>query len=907
MRGCDYRATALFASVLLVVARLEEACVKDSMVVVVRQSTIKAGDLISKVDLDNCQHETLLIGTNDPDVSVEFDGSLYAVRDFNVTSGQKTFNIELQDSVTRITWPVQVQLHLWHLQSVLQRQKRQAVPLRRQKRRWRPRPFTITENDIGPFPKHIQFIRSEFEKDYPNIIYGLSGEGVERPPIGLLSIDPKTGEIKALRSVDREQYPVLKLNGYARNSPELYLDLTIKILDVNDNVPKFTQEVFQAEVPECSANGTSVLNLTATDLDEPQTLNTMLKYNILSQVPLSRFGQLFSVNEKTGEIKTYSDKLNREEHETYKLTVEVRDMDGASYGLRSTGTVVITVTDMNDHAPTFKKSEYTIEVKEGESNMMVLRMPIEDEDVQNTSASRAVFTIIKGNENKNFNVSTDRKTNDGLLYVAKPLDKEATSSVQLEIEVENEAALVRGSTKKDVSIVTVNVIDVDEGPEFVPHIKELWTEENIPIGKVLGSYTAMDPETKSSSGIRYRELSDPADWVSINSKTGEIQTTAILDRESTYVKHNEYNVTVLAIEDISSRTGTGTVVINLIDINDNSPFVSNKDLFICENGQEKFVNISAEDYDASPNTAPFTFLLPDDPPEIKNKWMIFNEMGSFAYLKPTDDVVPGYFQVPIIIQDQQHRESTETLRITVCECLNQMQCSARLASKNAVLGGLGILTMFVAALLLLCLLLAAFAMYCGNDRKKKPPFIPPGQYQQSLIVSNEEGGGQQDMNLKVLEIPRNDSKNIGYVDRINVEYDRNMGNSDSADVDMSHVSPGSQIVIQNITSTTNEIFYDQNGVMITNSGSCVDGGTGTFGRRKSHGLIELLRSQVDQVYEEEQEDIGVPYDYVPEFSHERVNSIHGSIASDVVDARGLEYMNSLGPKYGPLNSFSVKK
>ncbi|XP_059833238.1 desmocollin 2-like protein [Hypanus sabinus] len=900
MRGCDYRATVFFASVLLVVAGLEEACVKDPMVVVIQQSTIKAGDLISKVDLDNCQHETLLISTNDPDIGVKFDGSLYAVRDFSATSDQKTFSIKLQDSVTQITWNVQIQLHF---QAVLERQKRQAVLLHRQKRRWRPRPFTITENDIGPFPKRVQFIRSEFETQYPNIVYTLEGSGVDLPPRGLLIIDGKTGEIKATRSVDREQYPILNLIGHALNSPEKPLELTIKINDVNDNVPKFTKKEFHAVVPECSANGTSVLNLTAEDGDENNTLNTMLKYKILSQFPDSRFGQLFSVDEKTGEIKTYSNKLSREEHETYNLKVEVRDLNGANYGLSSTGIVVIRVTDMNDHAPTFEKSEYTIEVKEGESNMMVLRMPIGDKDLKNTSASRAVFKIIKGNENKNFNVSTDPKTNDGLLYVAKPLNAEAASSIRLEIEVENEAPLVGSHTKKDVTIVTVNVIDVDEGPEFVPRVKELWTEENVPKGKELGSYTAIDPETKSSSGIRYREVTDPADWISIDSRTGKIRTTAILDRESSYVKHNKYNVTVLAIDDVAARTGTGTVVINLIDLNDNSPFVYNKDLFICENGPEQFVNISAEDHDASPNTAPFRFLLPNDAPEIKNKWMIFSEMGSFAYMKPTADIVPGYFEVPIIIQDQQHRESKEILRITVCECLNGMQCSGRLASKKAVLGGLGIFTMFLAALLLLCLLMAAFALYCGNDRKKRPPFVPHGQYQQSLIVCNEEGGGQQDMNLKVLDIPGNYDENVGYVSGMHVR-DSNIGNGSFTGVGMPVTNPGSQIVTQAITNITGEGRFDQNGV---NFGSYENGGTSTFGRRKSHGLIEILRSQVDQVYEEEQEDIGVPYDYVPEFSHERVNSIHESIASDVVDARGLEYMNSLGPKYGPMNSFSLKK
>ncbi|XP_051879528.1 desmocollin 2-like protein [Pristis pectinata] len=904
MCGRDCRTAALLASLLLGLAQLDEACVSDSMVVVIHRRTIKAGDLISKVDLDNCQHETLLISTNDPAINVELDGSLYAARDLHVTSDPMTFNVQLQDSVTLKTWIIQVQLQFQQLQSVLQRQvrKRRAVLLRRQKRRWRPRPFTITENDIGPFPKRVQLIKSEFEKDY-KIRYEISGQGVELSPVGLLTINPETGEIQAMRSVDREEYPVLKLTGFARFSPEQPLDLTIKILDVNDNVPEFNERVFIAQVPECSAIGTSVLNLTATDRDEPRTLNTMLRYRIVTQVPSSKFGVLFSVNEKTGEIKTNSNKLNREEHEKYTLTVEVRDMDGEPYGLHSTGTVVIEVTDMNDHAPTFKESRYTINVKEAESDIMVLRLPIEDKDVENTSASRAVFKIIKGDEKENFNVTTDPETNDGLLYVVKPLDAETVSLIQLEVAVENEAPLVGSSTGMQVTRVTVNVINVDEGPEFEPHIKQLWTEENVPLGRVLGSYTAKDPETKSSKGIRYRKLSDPAEWISIDSKTGQIQTIAILDRESSYVKNNKYNVTVLAIEDVPSRTATGTVVINLIDVNDNRPIISNKDLHICENGDQQFVNISAEDLDASPNAAPFTFLLADDPPEIKNKWKIFNQMGSFAYMKPVDDMIPGYFEVPIIVQDQQHHESKETLKIIICECPNGQHCTGRLSSKKAVLGGLGILMMFLAALLLLCLLVAAFALHCGRDKSRKPPFVPSSQYQQSLIVSNEEGGGQQDMNLTALDITGNHGENVGQFGRFQTGHDDKIGTDIQgfAVGGTSGINSGSQVVIKEIIDG---VCYDQHGMMIVDS---VDGTTATFGRRKSHGLMEILRSQVDQVYEEEQEEIGVPYDYVHEYIHEGRNSVHGSVGSDVFDTRGLEYVPNLVPKHGTMTSISLKK
>ncbi|XP_032875379.1 desmocollin-3-like isoform X2 [Amblyraja radiata] len=904
---------AALASLLLVFARLEDACFNNSLEVVLESRTITAGQLISKVDLDGCQQGTLQIGSSDARFVMK-SGVLYAVSGFNATADQITFDIYLEDSVTQDPSKIHVRL-LFAAKLKEQGRKRRAVLLHRQKRRWQPMPFKLTENSIGPFPKYVQTIRSDDEQGH-TISYHISGQGVDKHPANLFSVESDTGRIFVSRPVDREEFPSFKLFGKAIRKGgimhERLLDLTIKVMDVNDNVPMFTEKEFVVNFPECSAAGTSVTTLIATDKDEPNTINTLLVYRILSQEPSSRFGSFFSIDGKTGEIKTNSDKLNREEQNTYTLEVEVQDLDGKSYGLSSRGKVVIHLTDMNDHPPTFKESRYTIDVKETESNIMVLRMPVEDKDIAGTNASRAVFKIVKGNENGNFNVSTDPKTNEGLLYVVKPLDAETTRLLQLDVAVENEAPLIGKASQQQVAKVTVNVLDVDEGPEFVPSVKHLWTEENVALRTTLGSFTARDPETQSSDNIRYRKLTDPADWVSIDPNTGQIQTAAILDRESMYVKHNKYNVTVLAMEDKDhSRSCTGTVVINLHDVNDNSPVISNTNLYICENGDHHFVNISAEDLDASPNAAPFTFLLPNDPLEIKKKWEIFDNAGSYAFMKPKGSLIPGHYKVPIIIQDQQHHETKDTLKIVICECPNKLNCAGRLASKKAVLGGLGILVMFLAALCLLCLLLAAFALYCGGDRKIKAPLGSQGQYHQTLIVSNEEGGGQQDMNLSSLDVPVNHGENMR-------QMHGTLGMGTGSGVKQTFSSfrgAGTEVDMgQQMVDGSSGAFYDQNGTLIVDRTLYVDGGTivdddYTMGRRKSHGLMELLRSQVDRVYEDEQDDQEMPFEYVHGYPHDGENSVQGSVGydSDMMDPSRVDYMNGVGTKFGTLTNISLKK
>lgn len=58
-------------------------------------------------------------------------------------------------------------------------------------------------------------------------------------------------------------------------------------------------------------------------------------------------------------------------------------------------------------------------MKENEVDKLLLRIPVEDKDLVNTPNWVSKFVITKGNENGNFRVDTDPKTNEGLLYVSK--------------------------------------------------------------------------------------------------------------------------------------------------------------------------------------------------------------------------------------------------------------------------------------------------------------------------------------------------------------------------------------------------------------------------------------------------------------------------------------------------------
>lgn len=79
---------------------------------------------------------------------------------------------------------------------------------------------------------------------------------------------------------------------------------------------------------------------------------------------------------------------------------------------------------------------------------------------------------------------------------------------------------------------------------------------------------------------------------------------------------------------IPPMSGTGTLQIYLLDINDNAPQVHPKEATTCETLQPNAINITAVDPDIDPNAGPFAFELPDTPASIKRNWTIVRISGN---------------------------------------------------------------------------------------------------------------------------------------------------------------------------------------------------------------------------------------------------------------------------------------
>ncbi|XP_076410890.1 desmocollin-3 isoform X2 [Peromyscus maniculatus bairdii] len=713
-----------------------EACKKVTLNV---PSTLKADQIIGRVNVKECLSSADGIRPSDPDFRVLDDGSVYPARTLVLSGEKRSFTIQLSDSKTQTQKEIQVILE--HQKKVLKKRHTKDTVLRRAKRRWAPIPCSMQENSLGPFPLFLQQVQSDAAQNY-TILYSISGRGVDQEPLNLFFIERDTGNLYCTRPVDREEYDVFDLIAYASTadgySADLPLPLPIKVEDENDNYPLFTEAIYNFEVPESSRLGTVVGVVCATDKDEPDTMHTRLKYSILEQNP--RSPGLFSVHPDTGVITTVSHYMDREVVDKYTLIMKVQDMNGQFFGLISTSTCIITVQDSNDNAPTFRQNAYETSVEENTYNVEILRIPVDDKDLIKSANWKANFTILKGNENGRFKITTDPATNEGVLCVVKPLDYEENRQVTLEIGVNNEAPFIREVASRvptmNRALVTVHVRDQDEGPECNPPEQYVRIKENSAVGSKINGYKAYDPETKKSNGLRYKKLQDPKEWVSIEEVSGLLTISKVLDREAMTPRNDLYNITVMAI-DQEGKSCTGTLAVNIEDVNDNAPVILQDYLVICK-PKMGYTDISAVDADEPVNGPPFQFNLASSSPEVNRIWTINRVNDTAARLSYRKNADVQEYTIPVSVKDRAGQSTTKLLRVNLCDCTHPSQCMARSRSSGVTLGKWAILAILLGIALLFSVLLT---LVCGVVTARKGKHFPEDLAQQNLIISNTEAPG----------------------------------------------------------------------------------------------------------------------------------------------------------------------
>ncbi|KAK0677947.1 CAD13 protein, partial [Pygoscelis papua] len=618
---------------------------------------------VLNLEFDDCKgNNKLNFEVSNPDFKVERDGSLVALKNIS-EAGRALFVHARSEHAEDMAEILIVGANEKHgaLKEIFKIEGNLGIP--RQKRAILATPILIPENQRPPFPRSVgKVISSEGTEGAK---FRLSGKGVDQDPKGIFRINEISGDVSVTRALDREaianyelEVEVTDISGKTIDGP---VRLDISVIDQNDNRPMFKEGPYVGHVMEGSPTGTTVMRMTAFDADDSSTDNALLRYNILKQTPTKPSPNMFYIDPEKGDIVTVVSPvlLDREVSEHFPIA--------------SRDTLMF--------VPIIFFCDFQATVKEGVTGVIV-NLTVGDRDDPATGAWRAVYTIINGNPGQSFEIHTNPQTNEGMLSVVKPLDYEISAFHTLLIKVENEDPLIPDIAYGPSSTATVQITveDVNEGPVFHPNPMTVTKQENIPIGSVVLTVNATDPDTLQHQTIRYSVYKDPAGWLEINPTNGTIGTTAILDRESPHVQNNIYTALFLAIDSGNPpATGTGTLHITLEDVNDNVPSLYPTLAKVCDDAKDlRVVVLGASDKDLHPNTDPFKFELSKQSGPEK-LWRITKLNDTHAQVILLQNLKKANYNIPISVTDSGKPPLTNNteLKLQVCSCKkSKMDCSA---------------------------------------------------------------------------------------------------------------------------------------------------------------------------------------------------------------------------------------
>ncbi|XP_062902616.1 protocadherin Fat 4 isoform X2 [Mobula hypostoma] len=369
------------------------------------------------------------------------------------------------------------------------------------------------------------------------------------------SIGTIDGTLRLTGELDREEVSNYTLTVIATDKGEPPLsssmDITVIVLDVNDNPPVFQQVLYEVEISENTLSGIDLIQVTAADLDEGT--NGQVRYHIVS----GNLNNDFRLDSVTG-ILSVAKQLDRETRPSYSLTVHATDRGSSPQ--TATAVVNINLTDMNDFIPVFELSPYTVHVQENSQNLPVSILQVIARDDDQGLNSQLTYTVVGGNEEGSFTL-----TSSGQLSLVTSLDRETSAQFVLAVIATDAGSLALTGT----GTITLIVDDINDNvPVFAFKTYHAVTPENAPTGTDVLLVNATDADEGVNAVVSYSLVGGNSKF-SINPSTGQIITSALLNRES----KEAYNLIVVATDGgvPQARSSSATVLLTVSDINDNPP------------------------------------------------------------------------------------------------------------------------------------------------------------------------------------------------------------------------------------------------------------------------------------------------------------------------------------------------
>ena len=339
-----------------------------------------------------------------------------------------------------------------------------------------------------------------------------------------------------------------------------FLMVNIKVTDVNDNAPHFSDHPVE-QISELESPDTELFTVEASDYDSGT--NAEITYAITG----GNSEDAFQI--ETSGVVTLIKTLDRERTPRYNLVI--RATDGGDPAKQNETTILVEITDVNDNSPIFSQSNYSISVYEyphsqiGDSIIL-----IEAKDADTDSLSYYIQLLQGSQAGAQRPVSSDTFSIDfdtGNITLHRNLDREEIDRYFVRVEARDADEMHTA-----VAYLTVTVLDTnDHTPAFVTGNREVVVDELTPENTlILDRQQVTDRDIGQNSLVKY-SLGEgwPEGYFKIHPWTGVLRTARSFPFDE---EMSEFTGKVRVVDQgVPPRSAEMNVRVTIRDVNNHPP------------------------------------------------------------------------------------------------------------------------------------------------------------------------------------------------------------------------------------------------------------------------------------------------------------------------------------------------
>ncbi|CAL1529850.1 unnamed protein product, partial [Lymnaea stagnalis] len=452
---------------------------------------------------------------------------------------------------------------------------------------------TVSEDKPEGFPI-LRVIASDGDRGVAvpnNVYFSISGGD-----IGLFSINSLNGTISVGKALDADTDEVRNRGGFylinvtATEAPVnssavlnqstsvSITQVSITILDVDDNLPTFNQTEYNATVPENTPLG---VPLSVTPIifveDKDQGINSRFNLSVTKDgLPYKDFltlpaeGQTIQGRSSITITVGNSSVLDFETRTniTFQADIVATSIDQAGRAKNSTSaTIFLKIDDTNDNSPTFPTQSNSFNVSEN-ATVGDLIATIKAEDVDTKDYGKVTYSLEESGFDGEFLINNTT----GELRVAKSLDREQRSSYMLVVDATDSPSLPEDQRRRSRFSIGVHIMDVnDNSPVWAQVIPFITVLESTAVNTTMTELWATDSDEGLNGEIVYSIApgTNGSDLFAVGQNNGR----GFVNVRQTLIDHFGLRLVIVTATDkgVPSKNSSTNLSVFVVDENQHRP------------------------------------------------------------------------------------------------------------------------------------------------------------------------------------------------------------------------------------------------------------------------------------------------------------------------------------------------